>query len=127
MRIVTASNAFSDRLDLGEVAKAVLEGKSESEMSRMVMSQDMSLVKTHETLTDRELTRALRDALIAEETAIKQYENIADSTENEGVRKAVQSIADEEKIHVGELQKLLSGLLKDEQGFLDEGAKEVSG
>lgn len=85
----------------------------------------MSLVKSNEELTDRELTRALRDAIIAEETAIQQYENIADSTSNQTVKDAVQEIANEEKIHVGELQELLAMLLKDEQGFLDAGAEEV--
>jgi rubrerythrin len=88
-------------------------------------AQDMSLVKSNEELTDRELTRALRDAIIAEETAIQQYENIADSTSNQTVKDAVQEIANEEKIHVGELQELLAMLLKDEQGFLDAGAEEV--
>jgi len=31
------------------------------------------------------------------------------------------------KVHVGELQALLSGLLPDEDGFLEDGAKEVEG
>ena len=88
-------------------------------------AQDLENVKTPETLTDRELTRALRDAIIAENGAIKQYETVADSATNEDVKKVLQKIANEEKVHVGELQKLLIGLLSDEQGFLDDGAKEV--
>lgn len=89
------------------------------------ISQNLETVKTLPKLTDREVTRAIRDAIIAEEGAIKQYEVVADSTDNGQVKKTLQSIADEEKVHVGELQKLLSILLSDEQEFLDEGAKEV--
>lgn len=88
-------------------------------------AQDLSLVKSVSDLTDRELTRAIRDAIIAEEGAIKQYENVVDSTSNEKAKAVLTSVANEEKVHVGELQKLLTILLKDEQGFLDDGAKEV--
>ena len=88
-------------------------------------AQNLEVVKTPEKLTDRELTRALRDAIMAEEGAIKQYESVVDATDNADVKKVLQAIADEERVHVGEIQKLLSILLKDEQGFLDDGAKEV--
>ena len=89
------------------------------------VAQDLSLVKTPEKLTDRELTRAIRDAIIAELGAIKQYETVVDATDNSEVKKVLQSISDEEKNHIGELQKLLSELLPDEQELLDDGAKEV--
>jgi len=89
-------------------------------------AQNLETVETLETFTDRELTRALRDALIAEEGAIKQYETVVDSTNNPKVKKILQDIANEEKVHVGELQSILNSLLKDEQDFLDEGHKETS-
>lgn len=76
-------------------------------------------------LDDRELTRAIRDAIIAEEGAINQYETIVDSTDNELAKEVLQDIANEEKVHVGELQRVLAELLDDEQDFLDEGAGEV--
>ena len=88
-------------------------------------AQNLEVVKTPDKFTDRELTRAIRDAIIAEEGAIKQYETVVDATENAKAKEVLQDIANEEKVHVGELQKLLSDLLKDEQGFLDDGAKEV--
>ena len=90
-------------------------------------AQNLDVVKEMKTLTERELTRALRDAIIAEQSAIQQYEVVVDSTDNDKVKEVLQSIADEEKIHVGELQKLLSNLLPDEEGFLEDGAKEVEG
>jgi rubrerythrin len=42
------------------------------------------------------------------EGAVKQYESIADASSNEMVKTMVQKIADEEKVHVGELQKILT-------------------
>jgi len=88
-------------------------------------AQNLEVVKTPEKFTDRELTRAIRDAIIAEEGAIKQYESIVDATDNEDVKKTLQEIANEEKVHVGELQALLAKLLPDEQKHLDDGEKEV--
>jgi len=88
-------------------------------------AQNLENVKTPEKLTDREITRALRDAIIAEEGAIKQYETVADATDNEHVAEVLQDIANEERVHVGELQKLLNDLLPDEEDMLEEGAKEV--
>jgi len=90
-------------------------------------AQNLDVVKTPAKFTDRELTRAIRDAIIAEEGAIKQYETVVDATVNEDAKKTLQSIADEEKVHVGELQKLLNNLLPDEEKLLEEGAKEVEG
>lgn len=88
-------------------------------------AQNLETVKTPDKFTDRELTRAIRDAIIAEEGAIKQYEVVVDATENELVKEVLQDISNEEKVHVGELQRLLNTLLKDEQEHLDDGAKEV--
>jgi len=90
-------------------------------------SQNLDVVKTPDKLTERELTRAIRDAIMAEEGAIKQYESVVDATDNEIAKKVIQSIADEEKVHAGELQKLLNDMLPDEEGFLEDGAKEVEG
>jgi len=94
-------------------------------MSTVIMAQDLGIVKTVDKLTDRELTRAIRDAIIAEEGAIKQYENVVDATDNKDVKKILTSVANEERVHIGELQKLLLILLPDEQEKLDDGAKEV--
>ncbi len=88
-------------------------------------AQELQVVKTPDKFTDRELTRAIRDAIIAEEGAVKQYETVVDATDNAKAKEVLQSIADEEKVHVGELQALLKELLPNEQEKLDEGKKEV--
>jgi rubrerythrin len=76
-------------------------------------------------LSSRELTRALRLSLAAEEEAVHLYEALADAADNELAKKVLQDIADEEKVHAGEFQRLLNILLEDEGKFLAEGAAEV--
>lgn len=88
-------------------------------------AQNLEVVKTPEKFTDRELTRAIRDAIIAEEGAIKQYETVVDAANNELAKKILTSIANEERVHCGELQKLLNDMLPDEVEKLEEGAQEV--
>lgn len=90
-------------------------------------AQNLEVVKTPEKFTDRELTRAIRDAIIAEEGAIKQYETVVDATDNAKAKEVLQSVADEEKVHVFELQTLLSNLLPEEKKFEKQGEEEVSG
>jgi len=76
-------------------------------------------------LSPRELQRSLRQALAAEEEAVHFYEAVADATEDQLSRKVLQSIADEERVHVGEFQRLLSKLVANEDRLLEEGRKEV--
>lgn len=76
-------------------------------------------------LSKRELARAIRQALAAEQEAVHLYEAIADATDDELTKKTMQEVADEEKVHAGEFQRLLEVLLKDEKDFMEEGAEEV--
>jgi rubrerythrin len=76
-------------------------------------------------LTDSELARALRLDLAAEEEAVHVYEAHADATDHKLAVKVLRDIADEERVHVGEFQRLINILLKDEEKFLADGAEEV--
>jgi len=76
-------------------------------------------------MTDKELLRALRLALAAEEEAIHLYEAQADACDNELAALVLRDIADEERVHAGEFQRLINILAPDEEGFLAEGAEEV--
>jgi len=76
-------------------------------------------------LKPRELSRALRLSRAAEEEAVHLYEALADATDDKLAKKVLQEIADEERVHAGEFQKLLNILLKDEEKLLAEGAAEV--
>ncbi len=76
-------------------------------------------------MTDAELIRALRLDLAAEEEATHLYQAHADATDNEKVKKVLLSIADEERVHVGEFQKLLNDLAANEEELLKKGEAEV--
>jgi len=76
-------------------------------------------------LNDRELARAIRMALAAEEEAVHMYEALADASDNALAAKVLQDVADEERVHAGEFQELLRTLLPDEQQLLEKGADEV--
>lgn len=89
-------------------------------------AQHLENVETLEPLTNRELARAVRDAVIAEQDAIKQYETVADSSTDSNATQLLQDIADEEKVHIGELQQLLARLDPSNPGFLQEGQQEAA-
>ena len=76
-------------------------------------------------MTDAELVRALRLNLAAEEEAVHLYEAHADATDNELAKNVLHDIANEERVHAGEFQRLLNILLEDEEKLLAEGAAEV--
>ena len=71
---------------------------------------------------DREILRA---AIIAELDAINLYEQMADMTEDQGLRTLLLEVAKEEKTHVGEFQFLLLAKDGEQEGELKEGRKEV--
>lgn len=77
-------------------------------------------------LNDRELTRAIRMALAAEEEAIHMYEAMADASDNALAKKVLQDVADEERVHAGEFQQLLRILLPEESRLLEQGSEEVA-
>lgn len=67
----------------------------------------------------------LRVAIIAELDAINLYEQLAQATDDEKLKKILLDIAREEKTHMGEFQALL--LKKDEEqaSELEKGREEV--
>ncbi len=76
-------------------------------------------------LSDRELIRALRLSLSAEEEATHLYDALADATDNPLARKVLRDIADEERVHKGEFNHLIKLLAPDEAKLLADGAEEV--
>ena len=76
-------------------------------------------------LTKGELVRALRLNLAAEHEAVHLYTAHAEATDDELVARVLRDVADEEREHLGEFQKLLSILLDDEDELRAEGAEEV--
>jgi rubrerythrin len=76
-------------------------------------------------LNANELIRAIRIDIAGEFEAIHLYQAHAEVTDNELVREVLLDIANEERVHVGELQRLLTLLLPDETQLLAQGAAEV--
>ena len=66
-------------------------------------------------LSDRELARALRLSLAAEEEAIHQYGSVAVAPDIKQAKAVLQAIANEEKEHTGEFIRLMSFMLPQEQ------------
>jgi len=67
----------------------------------------------------------LRAALVAEMDAISLYEQMADMTDNDEVKRVLLDVAKEEKTHIGEFQTLLLRIDKQQVEELDAGREEV--
>ncbi|MFX1382670.1 MAG: ferritin family protein [Promethearchaeota archaeon] len=67
----------------------------------------------------------LRAGILAELDAINLYEQMANMTENNDLKKVLMDIAKEEKEHVGEFQYLLLKYDKQQAEELEDGKKEV--
>jgi rubrerythrin len=80
------------------------------------------LEKVRKENRDKEILRA---ALIAELDAINLYEQMADLTEDEGVKEVLLEVAREEKTHTGEFQALLLKLDREQEKELKAGKEEV--
>ncbi|WP_048058214.1 ferritin family protein [Pyrococcus yayanosii] len=78
-----------------------------------------------ERLSKKEITQALRWALIAELDAINFYEQIAELVEDENVKAVFLDVAREEKEHVGEFLALLLKLDPELGEYMKKGFKEV--
>ncbi len=76
-------------------------------------------------VTHEELIRAIRFMVAAEYEAIQLYMQLAESTDNKLAVEVLKDIADEERVHAGEFQRLLFELAPDEPKFYAEGAEEV--
>ena len=76
-------------------------------------------------LTDEELVRAIRFAVAGEYEAAQVYMQLAETIDNKLAVKVLKSVADEERVHMGEFLRLLYELAPDEEKFYAQGAKEV--
>ncbi|MEJ2208716.1 MAG: ferritin family protein [Anaerolineae bacterium] len=76
-------------------------------------------------LTHEELIRALRLNISAEYEAIFLYMAHADATDHPLVKKVLIDVANEEREHVGEFQRLIEILTGDEDEYVSTGRREV--
>lgn len=71
--------------------------------------------------------RAIRVATMAEYEAINLYERLAEVVTDKKLKEVLLDIGREEKVHVGELEKMLTTLDSEHKPSVNEGAKEVDG
>lgn len=76
-------------------------------------------------LTTEELIRAIRLNVAAEHEAIHLYMAHAEATDHPLAKKVLVDVANEEREHVGEFNRLLEILTGDEDEYLAEGREEV--
>jgi rubrerythrin len=76
-------------------------------------------------LGKEELVRALRLDLAAEHEAVHLYLAHADACDDPLAEAVLRDIADEERVHIGEFQRLILILTGNEQTLNDAGAQEV--
>ncbi|MDD5371367.1 MAG: ferritin family protein [Anaerolineaceae bacterium] len=90
-----------------------------------VFGSPFSGLANNRKLTDEELIRAIRFSVASECEATQVYMQLAESTGNKLAMKVLKSVADEERVHVGEFLRLLRELSPDEEMYYAQGAKEV--
>lgn len=88
----------------------------------MLSFSPLELSKLKKEEIDKEI---LRLAIVAELDAVSLYEQMAQTTDNEEMKKVLLDIAKEEKTHVGEFQALLLKADHEQKQGLREGEKEI--
>ncbi|RLJ08022.1 MAG: rubrerythrin [Candidatus Aenigmatarchaeota archaeon] len=88
----------------------------------MLSKNPVELEKLEGRKRDKEI---LRLGMIAELDAISLYEQLAEATQDEQIKRVLLDIAKEEKTHVGEFLALLLKLDQEQKEELEKGRKET--
>ena len=91
----------------------------------MLNEMDLTNVKSGK-FDKSELIRAIRTAQISELDAVNTYTQIANSTSDKKVKELLNDISEEEKVHFGELQKILDYLGSNDDSKNMTGKKEAN-
>lgn len=84
----------------------------------------IELINQNEKFDNKRLAIAIRQKITEENDAINSYESLIPHITSPRVASIIQDIANEEKVHVGELQEILWNLDPDELSKEIEGRKE---
>ncbi len=71
------------------------------------------------------VAQAIRLAVIGELDAINLYLQLASAVDDPGISRVLRDIAEEEKVHVGELMEVLRRIDKEQEEGLEKGKREV--
>jgi rubrerythrin len=89
----------------------------------MLAQFPIDLEKVSKENLDKEI---LRLGMIAELDAVSLYEQLADATDNQDMKKVLLDIAKEEKIHIAEFKTMLDKMDKEQVDMDKEGSDEVN-
>ncbi len=89
------------------------------------LESPLSGLANDKNFTGEESFKAIRLMVAAEYEMIQLYMQLAESTHNDLAVKVLKSIANEERIHVGEFLKSLREIAPDEEKLYTREAKEV--
>lgn len=84
----------------------------------------IEIVSIHEKYDSKRLAIEIREKINEENEAINSYLSLIPHITEPDISRIIQDIANEEKVHVGELQKILYNLDPDELKKEKEGRKE---
>ena len=84
----------------------------------------IELINQNEKFDNKRLAIAIRQRITEENDAINSYESLTPHITNQRIASIIQDIANEEKVHVGELQEILWNLDPYELTKEIEGRKE---
>ena len=76
-------------------------------------------------LSKEGVAQALRLAIIGELDAINLYLQLADAIDDPTIERVLRDIAEEEKVHVGELLEVLKRMDEEQARALEKGTQEV--
>ena len=91
-------------------------------VSKLFQERDASLSSIENYTSDIEL---LREAIMAEYDATNLYIQMANKARNPDVKKVLEHVAHEEKVHIGEFEELLEKLDPNHDSAEDEGEDEL--
>lgn len=84
----------------------------------------IEIVSIHEKYDSKRLAIEIREKINEENEAINSYLSLVPHIDDYSISDVIKDIANEEKVHVGELQKILYNLDPDELKKEKEGRKE---
>ncbi len=90
----------------------------------MLAKNPLELLKDS-SLSGDAIAQAIRLAIIGELDAINLYLQLAEVISDEGVKEVLKEIAEEEKVHVGELLEVLKLVDEEQVKALAKGREEV--
>ena len=93
-------------------------------MKKRGIDKAIELIEQNEQFDSKRLDIAIRQKITEENDAINSYESLIPHITNQRIASIIQDIANEEKVHVGELQEILYNLDPYELTKEIEGRKE---